>query len=56
MRRTPLQLKPLESKPITPREILPLATQALAKVRGGQSTGEPIAAFITFGGYDTTDG
>ena len=51
MRRTRL-----ESKPIKPRKIMPVTTQALANVRGGHSTIEPIASFITFGGYDTTDG
>ena len=44
------------SKPIKLRKILTITAQALANVRGGQSTGEPIATFITFGGYDTTDG
>jgi hypothetical protein len=42
----------LESKPIKLRKIMPVTTQALADVRGGQSTVEPVAAFITFGGYD----
>ena len=51
MRRTRL-----ESKPIKLRKILPVTTQALAEVRGGHHTIEPIAAFITNGGYDTTDG
>ena len=45
-----------ESKPTKLRKIVPVATQALTDVRGGQGTVEPIAAFITFGGYDTTDG
>jgi hypothetical protein len=47
MRRTRL-----ESKPIKLRTIMPVATQALADVRGGNSTVEPSAGFITFGGYD----
>jgi hypothetical protein len=51
MRRTRL-----ESKPIKQRKIMPVTMQALADVRGGHSTVEPVAAFITFGGYDTTDG
>jgi hypothetical protein len=50
MRRTRL-----ESKPIKLRKIMPVTPHALADVRGGHSTVEPIAAFITFGGYDTTD-
>jgi hypothetical protein len=51
MRRTHL-----ESKPIKPRKLMPVATQALANVRGGHSSVDPTAGFITFGGYDTTDG
>ena len=51
MRRTRL-----ESKPLKLRKIVTVATQALANVRGGQSAAEPNASFITFGGYDTTDG
>jgi hypothetical protein len=51
MRRTRL-----ESKPIKLRKIVPVTTQALAHARGGRSTVEPSAGFITFGGYDTTDG
>jgi hypothetical protein len=46
----------LESKPIKLRKIMPVTPQALADVRGGQSTVAPVASFITFGGYDTTDG
>ena len=49
MRRTRL-----ESKPIKLRKIMPVTTQALADVRGG--TVEPSAGFITYGGYDMTDG
>jgi hypothetical protein len=51
MRRTRL-----DSKPIKPRKIMPVTTQALADVHGGRSTVDPSAAFITYGGYDTTDG
>ena len=45
-----------ESQPIKPRKVMAVTAQGLAKVRGGHSTIEPIAAGITFGGYDTTDG
>jgi len=51
MRRTRL-----ESKPIKLRKIMPVTMQALSDVRGGQTTVDPSGAFITFGGYDTTDG
>ena len=51
MRRTRL-----ESKPIKLRKIMPVTTQVLADVRGGHSAVEPIAGFITYGGYDMTDG
>lgn len=51
MRRTRL-----ESKPIKLRKIMPVTAQALANVRGGHNTVDPVAGFITFGGYDLTDG
>ena len=46
----------LESKPLKLRKVTPVPMQALANVRGGNSTVDPSAGFITFGGYDTTDG
>lgn len=46
-----------EAKPSKPSKVMLVTSQALANVRGGHSTIEPIASgFITFGGYDTTDG
>jgi hypothetical protein len=46
----------LESKPIKPRKIMHVTTPALADVRGGRSAAEQVAGFITYGGYDMTDG
>lgn len=49
-----------ELKPINQRNATPVFAEGLAKVRGGHGNIDPTTGafenFITFGGYDTTDG